>query len=147
VGVKPRQLKPKPAQANKDWQKTQYANLIRYVPSGKYYARLRVNGKLIVKSLKTQAISVAKLKLSDLDKHERKIAEQGRPWGSRPGCSCSGGAAQLARRMPANWRAHCADNGARGSASSERDSEAAAREHKTLLCLIHRAAEGRRRLR
>jgi hypothetical protein len=38
---------------------------------------LRVNGKLIVKSLKTKAISVAKLRLSDLEKHERKAAEYG----------------------------------------------------------------------
>ena len=35
------------------WQKTQYANLIRYVSSGVYFARLRVKGKLIRKSLKT----------------------------------------------------------------------------------------------
>ena len=37
----------------KDWQKTQFANLIRYVPPGTYYARLRVAGKLIRKSLTT----------------------------------------------------------------------------------------------
>jgi hypothetical protein len=42
----------------KQWQKTQYANLIRYIPSGTYYARLRVAGKLIRKSLKTQAVKV-----------------------------------------------------------------------------------------
>ncbi len=36
-----------------EWQKTQYANLIRYVPSGAYFARIRVHGKLIRKSLKT----------------------------------------------------------------------------------------------
>jgi hypothetical protein len=36
---------------------------------------LRVNGKLIVRSLKTTGIAVAKLRLSDLEKHERKIAE------------------------------------------------------------------------
>jgi hypothetical protein len=35
---------------------TYYANrehLIRYNPSGKYYARIRVRGKLIVRSMKT----------------------------------------------------------------------------------------------
>ena len=48
----------------KDWQKTQLANLIRYVPSGIYYARLRVAGKLIRKSLKTDVLSVAKLRLT-----------------------------------------------------------------------------------
>ncbi|MBM3841476.1 MAG: site-specific integrase [Verrucomicrobia bacterium] len=57
------------------WQKTQYANLIRYVPSGTYFARLRVRGKLIRRSLKTDVISVAKLRLSDLEKSERAAAE------------------------------------------------------------------------
>ncbi len=33
------------------WQKTQFSNLIRYSPSGNYFARLRVNGKLIRKEL------------------------------------------------------------------------------------------------
>ena len=32
------------------WQKTPYANLVRYVPSGKYFARLRVKSKLIRRS-------------------------------------------------------------------------------------------------
>lgn len=57
------------------WQTTQYTNLIRYVPSGIYFARFRVNGKLIRKSLKTDAITVAKLRLSDMEKKERQIAE------------------------------------------------------------------------
>ena len=35
------------------WSKTQSSNLIRYVPSGKYFARIRVRGKLIIKTLKT----------------------------------------------------------------------------------------------
>ena len=29
------------------WQPTQYANIVRHVPSGIYYARLRIKGKLI----------------------------------------------------------------------------------------------------
>jgi hypothetical protein len=33
------------------WQKTQFPNLIRYTPSATYFARLRVNGKLIRKTL------------------------------------------------------------------------------------------------
>jgi hypothetical protein len=40
---------------------------------------LRVKGKLVRKSLKTKAISVAKLKLVDLDRHELKIAELRQP--------------------------------------------------------------------
>ncbi len=63
------------ADSGKDWQKTQYANLIRYVPSGSYFARLRVRGKLIRKSLKTDVLSVAKLRLGDLEKNEREAAE------------------------------------------------------------------------
>jgi len=46
----------KPANPHADWQKTPFANLIRYVPSGTYYARLRVKGKLIRKSLKTDRL-------------------------------------------------------------------------------------------
>jgi hypothetical protein len=67
------------AKSRNDWQKTQFANLVRYVPSGTYYARLRVQGKLVRKSLKTKAISVAKLRLSDLEKRERRLAEHQRP--------------------------------------------------------------------
>ena len=36
------------------WQKTQFANLVRYIPSGIYFARFRVRGKLIRKSPKEQ---------------------------------------------------------------------------------------------
>jgi len=57
------------------WQKTQYANLIRYVPSGTYYARIRIRGKLLRKSLNTDLISVAKLRLNDLEKAERQAVE------------------------------------------------------------------------
>ena len=46
------------------WQKTPVANLVRHVQSGNYYARIRVRGKLIWKSLKTDRISVAKLSLA-----------------------------------------------------------------------------------
>ncbi len=66
---------PKAANLGKDWQKTQYANLVRYVPSGTYYARLRVKGKLIRRSLKTDVVSVAKLRLGDFEKQERQRAE------------------------------------------------------------------------
>ncbi len=62
---------PKP----KLWQKTQYANLIRYIPSGTYFARIRVAGKLVRRSLKTNVLSVAKLRLSDFEKAERSAAE------------------------------------------------------------------------
>jgi integrase len=67
-------MKTAPTPAGK-WQKTQYANLIRYVPSGIYFARFRVHGKLIRKSLKTDALTVAKLRLADFEKAERQHAE------------------------------------------------------------------------
>ena len=57
------------------WKNTSYANLIRYEPSGTYFARVRVGGKLIRQSLKTKVLSVAKLKLGDLEKSEREKLE------------------------------------------------------------------------
>jgi len=57
------------------WQKTPVANLVRHVQSGNYYARIRIRGKLIWKTLKTDRISVAKLRLSDFHKEERQRAE------------------------------------------------------------------------
>ena len=65
------------AQSQQDWQKTHFANLIRYVPSGTYYARFRVRGKLVRKSLKTHVLSVAKLRLSDYERQEWQRAESG----------------------------------------------------------------------
>ena len=47
---------------------------MRNIQSGNYYARIRVRGKLIWKSLKTDRISVAKLRLSDFHKGERQRA-------------------------------------------------------------------------
>ena len=57
------------------WQKTQFSNSIRYTPSGTYFARLRVNGKLIRKALKTDVLSAAKLRQSGFEKVERQGAE------------------------------------------------------------------------
>ncbi len=51
---------------DKDWLKLPVANLLRHVSSGIYFARFRVGGKLIRKSLKTNVLSVAKLRLRDL---------------------------------------------------------------------------------
>ena len=55
--MKPIRAGQNTSQTSQDWQKTSYANLIRYVPSGIYYARLRVKGKLIRKSLNTDDLS------------------------------------------------------------------------------------------
>ena len=62
--------------SKKEWQKTQYSNLIRYVSSGIYFARLRVGGKLIRRSLKTDVLSVAKLRMDDFQKETRSTVTQ-----------------------------------------------------------------------
>src|SRR6266542_6214401 len=56
------------------WLKTPYPNLIRYQPSRNYFGRVRVNGKLIRRSLETHVLSVAKLKLSDFLQDHRRLA-------------------------------------------------------------------------
>ena len=56
------------------WQNTLYTNLIRYQPPQIYFARFRVKGKLIRRSLKTNHISVATLRLADLEKVEQQKA-------------------------------------------------------------------------
>ena len=53
------------------WQKTPFVNLIRYKPSQVYFARFKIGGKLIRRSLKTNVITVAKL---------RMILEMGSGW-------------------------------------------------------------------
>ena len=58
----------------KVWQTTAVQNLVRYAPSGTYFARFRVSGKLVWKSLKTATFSVAKQRLPDtLRDHRSKI--------------------------------------------------------------------------
>ena len=64
-----------PAKPGKVWQKTHHSNLLRYVPSGSYFARIRVGGKLIRRSLETVVLRVAKLKLADLEKEETTLSD------------------------------------------------------------------------
>ncbi|HOF47167.1 MAG TPA: hypothetical protein PLY00_02915 [Verrucomicrobiota bacterium] len=71
-----------PAKPGKVWQKTPSSNLLRYVPSGFYFARIRVGGKLIRRSLESTVLSVAKLKLADLKKEERTRLENHKQFGS-----------------------------------------------------------------
>ncbi len=56
--------------SGKMWQKASRAGLVRYVPNGNYYARFKSGGKLVWKSLKTDVLSVAALRLGDLRKQE-----------------------------------------------------------------------------
>jgi integrase len=57
--------------ASSRWVKSSVANIVRYVPSGAYFARAKIGGKLIRRSLKTDRLNVAQLRLGDLMKQER----------------------------------------------------------------------------
>src|SRR4030095_6890493 len=63
------------SKSDKVWENSQTANLVRYKPSGVYFVRARIGGKLIRKSLKTTVYSVAVLKLADETKEHRQLAE------------------------------------------------------------------------
>ena len=56
------------------WVKAPVSNLVRYKPSGIYFARAKVGGKLIRQSLKTGVLSIAKLRLQDLLAGEQQTA-------------------------------------------------------------------------
>jgi hypothetical protein len=60
------------------WEKTQYANLVRYVPSGTLFARFKVRGKLIRESLETSDVALGKRRLDELEAKERAATENHR---------------------------------------------------------------------
>ena len=55
----------------KTWEKTRLQNLVRH-KSGRYYARLYLNGKEVWKSLKTDHFSVAEARLASAQKEHRE---------------------------------------------------------------------------
>ena len=59
--------------ADSDWVKTPFPNLLRYQPSGNYFGRVRVNGKLIRRPFATHVLTVAKLKPSDFLQDHRRL--------------------------------------------------------------------------
>jgi integrase len=61
------------------WQKTRHSNLVRYVASGTYFIRAKVNGKLIREGLKTDVETVARLRLGDRLKELRNQPVVKRP--------------------------------------------------------------------
>src|SRR6184192_1799876 len=67
---------------NSPWEATRVQNLFRYQPSGIYFARLKVGGKSIRKSLETTVFSVAQLRLPDAIKESRKIEESRQRFGN-----------------------------------------------------------------
>ena len=48
------------------WVKAPVSNLVHYKPSRVYFAHAKVGGKLIRQSLKTDVLSIAKLRLQAL---------------------------------------------------------------------------------
>jgi integrase len=60
------------------WEPTRYQNLFRYVPSGAIFARLKISGKQVRRSLKTTDPELAKRKLVELERHERAVAQDRR---------------------------------------------------------------------
>src|SRR5438874_1034065 len=67
-----------PKQAKSDWRSTGTQNLIQYVPSGTFFARFKIGSKPFRKSLKTQNLTTAKLRLRDVLHAYRSKAEAGR---------------------------------------------------------------------
>src|SRR5207249_8166524 len=68
-------MNTKKAESKGLWTKAPVANLVRYEPSGIYFVRAKVRGKLIRKSLDTNVLSVAKLRLADvLDTEHKALA-------------------------------------------------------------------------
>jgi integrase len=77
--VNPEQIGANPDhKSEKLWVRTSYPNLVRNSASGRLYARFRVDGKLRWKSLGTDKITVAKTRLPDVLKEERKASERRR---------------------------------------------------------------------
>jgi len=72
AAVKKRQHQTK---SDSPWEKSKTDNLYRYKPSGVYFVRARVGGKLIRKSLETKVYSVAVLSMAEQLKEHRKLAE------------------------------------------------------------------------
>jgi len=63
-------MKAENAESSSLWTKAPVANLVRYEPSGIYFARAKVRGKLVRKSLDTNILSDV------LDSHAKSIRPQ-----------------------------------------------------------------------
>src|SRR5205085_1688590 len=67
-------MQSKKAEPKRLWTKAPVANMVRYEPTGIYFIRAKVRGKLIRASLETNVLSVAKQRLSDrLDAAHRSV--------------------------------------------------------------------------
>ena len=61
------------------WEKSSISNLVRWKSSKIYFARVKIGGRLIRKSLDTPLMSVARNRLAELIKQERERAEVATP--------------------------------------------------------------------
>jgi integrase len=68
-------LKLSPKQSKSDWESTGIQNLIRYRPSGTYFARFKIGRKPFRKTLDTQKFTTAKLRLPDKLREYRSKVE------------------------------------------------------------------------
>ena len=84
-----------------EWELSRCQNLIRYRPSGTYFARFKAGGKVVRRSLKTSVFSVAKLRLPDTIKAHRSVHQSRRRFGA--GKMTVGDAVQIYRdKLEAN---------------------------------------------
>jgi hypothetical protein len=81
-----------PEEKDSPWETTTVANLVRWKASKVYFARLKVNGKLIRKSLKTKLFSLAKNRPADMVKDLRYRVEDGQRLVNHPIPQVSGSA-------------------------------------------------------
>jgi integrase len=70
------------AEENSRWETTSVPNLVRYRPSETYFARFKVGGKIVWKTLDTTVFSVAKQRLPDLVRDYRSRVESNRAFAS-----------------------------------------------------------------
>jgi hypothetical protein len=83
---------PSPTKPKTDMDRviTPCPNLVRHKPSGNYFGRVRVNGKLIRRSPETHVLTAAKLKLSDfLQDHRRLAVTKASPSMAKSSSKCS----------------------------------------------------------
>jgi hypothetical protein len=66
------EITQKVAPKESPWEKSTVANLVRWKSSKIYFARVKVDGRLIRKSLDTPLMSVARNRLEELIKQERE---------------------------------------------------------------------------
>ncbi len=62
-------------EAKSPWERTVVQNLFRYRPAGTYFARFKINGKRVWKSLETTVLSVAKQRLPETIRERRAKLE------------------------------------------------------------------------